>query len=53
MLTVKLKARDVLTWERNIKTDLKAIRCEVVVWIYLAQDMVLWPFPVNTVVNFI
>jgi hypothetical protein len=41
MLTVNLKEREHLIWEHDVKIDLREVRCEAVVWIHLAQD-VLW-----------
>jgi hypothetical protein len=38
-------------WEDNIKMDLKEIECDVVDWIYLAQDRDPWRALVNTVMN--
>ena len=41
MLTVNLKERERLIWEHDVKMDLREVRCEVVVWIHVARD-VLW-----------
>ena len=41
MLTVNLKEGEHLIWEHDVKMDLREVRCDVVVWIHLAQD-VLW-----------
>jgi hypothetical protein len=51
MLTVNLKAIGNLIWERDVKMDLREIRCEVVAWFHLAQDVASWRTPVNTVMN--
>jgi len=39
MLTVNLKEGEHLIWEHDVKMDLREVRCDVVVWIHLAQDV--------------
>jgi hypothetical protein len=38
-------------WRDNIKMKLKYLKCDGVLWIYLAQVMIQWRALVNTVMN--
>ena len=38
-------------WEDNIKVDLQAVGCGVMVWIEMAQDRGRWRALVNAVMN--
>lgn len=39
-------------WEDDIRMDLRAIGCEDLYWIHLAQDRVKWSALLNTTLNF-
>jgi hypothetical protein len=40
------------TWEDYIKEDFTYVGCEVVEWIYLAQDRVQWRVLVRNIITF-
>jgi hypothetical protein len=51
MILIYLKSKIQLTWEDNIKMDIREIGFGDVDWIHLAQDRDRWRALVNTVMN--
>jgi hypothetical protein len=47
----KENERGMRRWKNNIKMGLKETGCEVIDWVYPAQDRIQWWAFVNTVMN--
>jgi hypothetical protein len=47
----KENERGMHRWKNNIKMCLKGTGCEVINWVYPAQDRIQWWAMVNTVMN--